>query len=87
MTEPRLLYETRAGNLSAEETFAQLLENLRLAEEDARALARLAFGRAATGRGQTWTHFANKFSLIQDVVRVLATSKANPSSVGYTENG
>jgi len=80
----RLPYETIAGNLSSNETFKQLLENLRLAEEDAHSL--YSFNRTRNDpRAAGWKTFAANFHKIQAIVTELAKSKAH-SSVGFTPN-
>lgn len=82
----RLPYETLAGNLAPSETFKQLIENLRLAEEDARRLAVRCGPDVAKSRA--WTAFANNFNQIQTVLFGLASGKSQDrTSVGYSGNG
>ena len=80
---PRLPYETLAGNLSSSTTYQQLLENLRLAEEDAKALSSMCKARNATSQSAAWATFATKFHKVQLIVTDLAKSKAR-TSIGFT---
>lgn len=87
MTANRLKYETLAGNLSPTDTFKQLLEQLRLAEEDARKLSNISTVRNDIAKAKAWTAFANNFHQIQLVLTSLATGKApDKSTVGYIGN-
>lgn len=81
----RLPYETHGGNLSSADTYKQLLEHLRLAEEAARGLSNLRQSRSDITNAKRWSAFADIFNKIQDIIRVLATGKAE-TSVGYTGN-
>lgn len=72
----RLIYETAAGDLSPSITFAQLLEYIQLAEEDAKRMysATLDF---------RWKLVAVNFSNIHTIVNELNGNKTI-TSVGYT---
>lgn len=78
----RLPYETIGGNLSPTDTFKQLIEYLRLAEEDARELMKLCKIRHENRKADAWLGTANNFQRIQTVVSALANSKTR-SSLGY----
>ena len=80
---PRLPYETSAGNLSAQDTFSQLEENLALALEDLRLLSSSCAARSDHSAAAAWALCAENFRRILAVARVLATHRANPSSIGY----
>lgn len=71
----RLIYETSGGDLSPSITFSQLLEYIRLAEEDARLLYRAT-------NDLRWKAFAENLSRCHDLVNHLATNRST-SSVGY----
>ena len=78
----RLAYETSGGNLDASATFQQLIEYLRLSEEDARALsARRSVANDDTG-AMMWAAIAKNFHKTQRMVTKLMTEKTK-SSVGY----
>ena len=82
----RLQYETIAGNLASLETFKQLCENLRLAEEDCRLLAVAHKGRADTNGAAAWGIVGNNFRNVTKVIEILALHPADPSSIGYASN-
>lgn len=81
MTLNRLPYDTIAGNLSEKGTFQQLIEYLRLAEEDLRDLGRLC-KIANDPRADIWITIADSFRRTQDVVSHLGNSKTR-TSLGY----
>lgn len=84
MTDPnRLIYETSTGELSPSGTYEQLLEYVRLAEEDLRTLADLAKQRNDLQTAKRWTIIANNFRQIQEVLKHLAFG-VTKTSVGYT---
>lgn len=78
----RLPYETKGGTLSEADTFAQLLEYTRLAEEDMRSLARLRKIANDNITGNMWLQCAQRFTKIQQVISHLGNSKTR-SSIGY----
>lgn len=86
MAKNRLEYETQGGNLSALDTFKQLLEYLRLFEEDMRSLGRLAKLRNDDSTALAYKAIAINFKKVQEIVSHLALAKAHPSSIGYTSN-
>jgi hypothetical protein len=79
----RLPYETLAGNLSSEETYKQLVENLRLATENAQSLSSMAKARNDLAKAKIWQGFADNFIKIQSIIILLAKAKAK-SSIGFT---
>jgi hypothetical protein len=83
MTTNRLPYETSAGNLSASDTYAQLLENLRLAEEDCRLLGNMRKSAGDNPNYRRWRQIADNFLKVQKVISVLAEGKTK-TSVGFT---
>lgn len=78
----RLPYSTTAGNLSDQHTFQQLIEYLRLAEEDLRTLGKLCKIRNADDLGAQWIAIADSFQRIQQVVSALANSRTR-TSIGF----
>ena len=78
----RLIFETTAGNLSPSATFEQLIEYLRLCEEDARLINRLLRQRDQELTASGWMAFANNFSAARRIVEKLAKGKRKVS-VGY----
>lgn len=78
----RLNYETSAGNLDASATFQQLIEFLRKAEEDARALSARRSVAGDDSSSMQWALIARNFHRTQKVVTKLMTEKTK-SSVGY----
>lgn len=82
----RLIYETSAGNLSAQDTYKQFIELMRLCEEDARNLSNLAKARNDLRQAKGWRIFAESFNQIADIVTELAQGKAK-TSVGYVGHG
>lgn len=70
----RLTYETRAGVVSEADTFAQLLEHLRLAEEGAYMLGHLYKAQGDDMRGQGFLAIGEMFKLTQINVTKLATA-------------
>lgn len=84
MTANRLPYETIGGNLSAEDTYKQLTENLQLAIEDAQSLSSMAKARSDTRRAAQWKAFATNFQKVQAIILDLAKAKAR-TSIGFTK--
>lgn len=82
MSKNRLDYETIGGSLSPEITFAQLVEYLRLAEEDARSLARARKIASDDSTAFQWLAIANNFAKTQALIATLTKGKTK-SSVGY----
>lgn len=69
----RLHYETRAGHVSEADTFTQLLEFLRLAEECAYTLGHLADLNSDHAKGTGWRAIGEMFKMTQINVTNLAT--------------
>ena len=82
MTKNRLPYETRAGYLSEADTFSQLLEHLRMAEEACYTLGHLAKMQGDDLKGQGWLAIGEMYKLSQTNVTNLAT-KSLRSQAGY----
>lgn len=78
----RLPYETLAGIPNESFTFDQLIEYLRLAEEDLRELGKLCKIRRDDDLGDQWLVIADSFHRTQAVVSHLANSKTR-TSLGY----
>lgn len=78
----RLKYETSGGAISKADTFAQLLEYTRLAEEDMRLLGRLRKIANDDLTSNMWIACADRFAKIQQVISHLGNSKTR-FSVGY----
>jgi len=78
----RLPYETRAGAVSEADTYAQLLEYLRLAEEAAYTIGHLRKANDDELTGQGWLAIGEMLRLTGINVTNLATRKMR-SSVGY----
>lgn len=78
----RLPYETTAGLLSPKATFEQLIEYLRLCEEDARVLNGLRRQADDELTASGWVVFANNFNATRRVVSELGKAKTK-SIVGY----
>lgn len=78
----RLPYSTTAGSVSPEDTFQQLIEYLRLTEEDARELGKLCKIHNDDVLGNQWFHVADNFKRTQNVVSHLANSKTR-TSLGF----
>ena len=73
MTTNRLPYETRAGSISEADTFAQLMEHLRMAEEACYTLGHLAKMQSDDLKGQGWLAIGEMFKLSQINVTNIAT--------------
>ena len=86
MSTNRLNYETLAGNLSSDETYKQLIENLTLATEDAQALSSMCKARNDLHRARGWLTFALNFQKIQGIITGFAKKRAT-SGIGFTPNG
>ena len=73
MNKNRLPYETRAGYVSESDTYAQLMEHLRMAEEACYTLGHLAKMQSDDLKGQGWLAVGEMFKLSQVNVTNLAT--------------
>ena len=73
MSKNRLTYETRAGYVSESDTYAQLMEHLRMAEEACYTLGHLAKMQSDDLKGQGWLAIGEMFKLSQVNVTNLAT--------------
>ena len=82
MTKNRLPYETRGGYVSEADTFSQLLEHLRLAEEGCYLLGHLRKAQDDKLLGQGWLAIGEMLKMTQTNITNLATRKLR-SSVGY----
>lgn len=82
MTQNRLPYETRGGQISEADTFSQLLEHLRLAEEAAYTLGHLSKMQGDDLRGQGFLAIGEMFKLTIINVTNLAT-KSLRTKAGY----
>lgn len=80
----RLIYETKGGHVSEADTFAQLLEYLRLAEEACYVIGHLrkANDDSKGGVGQGFLAIGEMLKLTQINVTNLATGKVRRSA-GY----
>lgn len=78
----RLPYSTTGGQVSEADTFSQLTEYLRLAEEDMRQLGKLRKIANDDLTGNQWIACADRFRKCQQVISHLANSKTR-SSIGY----
>lgn len=78
----RLPYETRGGYISEADTFAQLLEHLRLAEEGAYMLGHLYKAQGDDMRGQGFLAIGEMFKLTQVNITNMAT-KSLREQAGY----
>lgn len=78
----RLNYETRAGQVSEADTYMQLLEYLRLAEEAAYLLGHLRKANDDEVTGQGWLAVGEMLKLTQRNVASLALNKSK-SSTGF----
>lgn len=78
----RLIYDTTAGNLDERGTFAQLVEYLRKAEEDAQAMCRHAKIKGDDHRAAGWLQMATNFHKCSLIVAKLATSRTT-TGLGY----
>ena len=81
----RLPYETVGGNLSSDETFKQIIENLRLAAEDAQSLSSMAKARNDLSRSKGWKTFALNFQKVETIITTLAKTKSS-SKIGFTND-
>ena len=80
----RLPYETRAGHVSEADTFAQLLEHLRLAEEAAAVIGHLRKANSDDLTGQGW--LAVSQILHMTVINVTNFAmRAGKTSMGYRQ--
>jgi hypothetical protein len=75
MSRNRLPYETLAGNFSEADTFAQLLEYLRMAQEACYALGHYKKANDDDLIGQGFLAVGEMLKLTQDKVTTLATRK------------
>ena len=75
----RLPYETIGGNLSEADTFAQLLEYLRLAEEASYSIGHLRKANDDNLTGQGFLAIGQMLRNVQRGVLSLATSKGRLS--------
>jgi hypothetical protein len=80
VTRNRLPYETIAGQASEADTFAQLLEYLRLAEEAAYLLGHLRRAQDDKLLGQGWLAIGEMLKMTQTNVTRLATKKLRDSA-------
>lgn len=78
----RLPYETKGGTLSEAETLKQLMEYLRLSEEDLKKLSDLAKIKGRVDLATQWKAIAQHFNRVNQVVNHLATNPTK-TSVGY----
>ncbi len=74
MPRNRLEYETRGGNVSEADTFAQLLEYLRLAEEACYVIGHLRKANDDSLTGQGWLGVGEMLKLTQVNVTKLAVA-------------
>jgi hypothetical protein len=82
MSKNRHTYETRGGTVSEADTFAQLLEHLRLAEEAAYVIGHLNKTCGQDLKGQGFLAIGEMLKLTQINVTNLAT-KSLRSQSGY----
>lgn len=82
LAKNRLPYETRAGQVSEADTFSQLLEHLRLAEECAYIIGHLRKMQDDKFAGQGWLAVGEMLKMTQTNVTNFAT-KGLRSSAGY----
>jgi hypothetical protein len=80
----RLDYSTTAGQVSEADTFAQLMEHLRLAEEAAAMLGHLAKAQDDNVKGQGWLAISEMFKMTQTNVLKLATLSAK-GGIGWRQ--
>jgi hypothetical protein len=73
----RLPYETRAGQPSEADTFAQLLEYLRLAEEAAYLIGHLRNAQNDKLEGRCWLEIGEMLKFTQKNITSLATKRFN----------
>ena len=71
----RLPYETIGGNVSEADTFSQLMEYLRLAEEAAYLLGHLRKANDDSFQGDLWLKVGERFKQMQGLVTSLAQGK------------
>lgn len=71
----RLPYETIGGNVSEADTFAQLMEYLRLAEEACYTIGHLRKANDDMITGQGFIMIGEQFKKAQSAVTALATNK------------
>ena len=71
----RLPYETIGGNVSEADTFSQLMEYLRLAEEAAYLLGHLRKANDDSAQGDLWLQVGERFKPMQGLVTSLAQGK------------
>lgn len=70
----RLPYETKAGHFSETETYLQLIEHLRLAQEAAAAIGHHSKANDDWTRGQGFLAVSEMLAKVCDTVTHLATS-------------
>jgi hypothetical protein len=80
----RLPYQTTGGAFSASITFSQLIEFIRLAQEDCRALADWAKVYESRPKAKAWTAIAENFDKIVPVLERLGKGKTK-TSVGFVQ--
>ena len=69
----RLPYETKAGGLSEAETYAQLIEHLRLAQEGAAIIGHYRGEQGDEGNKNRWLILSETLGRTVDTVTLLAT--------------
>ena len=86
MTKPtnRLDYQTSAGHLDPRITFEQLIEFVRLAQEDSRALADWAHIYENPVKAKAWLSIAENFAKIIPILANLGKGKTK-SSTGFRQ--
>jgi hypothetical protein len=76
----RLPYETKAGHFSEAETFLQLIEYLRMAQECCLALGHYRKAQDDELLGKGWLGVGEMLHLMQDQVTSLATKRIHKST-------
>lgn len=71
----RLHYETSGGNVSEADTFAKLIEYLRLAQESCYVLGHLAKANDDDIKGDGWLRVGEGLKRMQAAITVLATGR------------
>ena len=80
MTSNRLDYQTTAGQISESDTFAQLLEHLRLAQECCNVIGHIRAVQDDTLVAKGWHGIAEMLKMTQTNVTNIATKKLRASS-------
>ena len=81
----RLPYSTTAGQVSETDTYAQMLEYLRMAEECAYTIGHLRKANDDKVTGQGWIAVSEMLKMTINNVTKLATNRMR-SSIGYRRN-